>query len=152
MRKIERMIRNFVREIDPNVRVVFHDGDMESDGTKQTIYVNVDEFLYTYDDEQNHLQVMKENGLLIDILVPTYIILHEIGHVVNDRKYKYLNAMLMQYHYKVNELVKRYDGIELLRKYKQLKLEKDADEFAYKYYLHNYNFIKKFDDEIRAVL
>jgi hypothetical protein len=151
MRKIENMIRKFVSQVEPNVRVIFHDGDMESDSLNAVIYINVDEFLYTFSDEKNHLQIMRENGLLTDILVPTFIVLHEIGHVATARNYK-TKRVFDQYEKQVDGLVKRYKGLELLRKYKGLKVEREADKFAYNYYLHNYNFVKDFDNQIRALL
>jgi hypothetical protein len=152
MKLLERKIIMFVRSIDASIGIVFHDGDMESEAENKRLFINIDEFLYTYDDEPDHIQVMKEKGFIIDIMLPTYILLHEIGHV--KMREQYANAKLLDYHYdyEVNKLVKEYQGLERLRKYKSLKLEHDADRYAYNYYIHNYDKVKIFDNIIREML
>jgi hypothetical protein len=151
MEKIKREIKRFIKSVDKNVDVVFHDGHMESDSLNSTIYINIDEYLYEHDDEQDHLNVLKQNNMLIDVLLPTFIILHEVGHVVSSRKYK-TKRMFDQYEKQVDSLVKQYKGLELLKKYKSLKVEKDADEYAYNYYLHNYEKVKAFDNKIKSII
>jgi hypothetical protein len=152
MKLLERKIIQFVRKIDPSVSVVFHDGEMESDNIARKIYINLDEFLCQFSDEQNHLTAMRENGLIIDILLPTYILLHELGHTITFAKYKAKYGILRQYSKQVDRIADNYEGLEALRLYKQLKLEKDADEFAYKFYLHNYEFVKAFDQKVRELI
>lgn len=152
MRNLQREIRKFVRQINPNIKIVFGGEVMESDNLNETVFINADEFLYQYDDEKNHLQVMKEKGFIIDIMLPTYTLLHEIGHVVAFKNYLAKRALLSQYQNQVNGIVKNLKGIERLRAYKNLKLEKDADEWAYIYYLHNYKFVKSFDEKVRAYI
>ena len=151
MRKLEKMIRNFVRRIDPEIRVVFHDDHMESDPINKTVFVNIDEFLFIWEDEQYHMAVLKEKGMYFDILLPIFMVLHEIGHIETIKKYSSPKSMLRKY---INncENIQGIKNINDLRKYKHLQLEKDADEYAYKFYLHNYNFVKKFDDEVRDIL
>lgn len=151
MEKIKKEIKKFVKSVDKDVKVVFHDGNMESDSLNSTIYINIDEYLYEHDDEQLHLNVLKGNNMFIDVLLPTFIILHEVGHVVSSRKYK-TKRIFDQYEKQVDSLVKRYEGIELLKKYKSLKVEKDADEYAYNYYLHNYKKVKAFDEKIKSII
>ena len=152
MKKLERKILAFVRSIDPSISVEFHDGSMESESINKRIFVNIDEFLYTYDDEPDHIQVMKENGFVIDIMLPTYILLHEIGHVKMRERYKNPSALEQQYDYQVNKIVSNYQGLDRLRRYKALKLEQDADKYAYDYYLHNYDKVKVFDDIIKKLM
>lgn len=152
MKKIERKIKSFVRSIDPSIQVMFHDGAMESEAQNKRIFINVDEFLYVFDDEPDHIQVMKEKGYIIDIMLPTYILLHEIGHVKMFEQYPNRAVLNRQYEIEVDRVVKKYEGIERLRQYKNLKLERDADKFAYNYYLHNYEKVKKFDALMKKYL
>jgi hypothetical protein len=152
MRLLEKEIRDFVKEIDPSVFVQFHRGNMESDNLSKTVYIDTDEFVYEFDDESLHLQVMRENGLITDILLPTYILLHEIGHVVSFQKYVAKRALLRQYSSQVVNIYNTLKGLDRMRAYKNLKLEKDADNFAYKFYLHNYEFVKAFDQKVRELV
>jgi hypothetical protein len=147
MKKLQRNIIRFVRSVEPSIQVVFHDGPMESDSLNKRIYINTDEFIYTFSDEVDHKAVMKENGLVIDIMLPTYILLHEIGHVVSFKKYN-TSRLLEQYEKAVDGLVKQFNGLELIRKYKALKLEREADNYAYSYYIHNYAKVKALDTAI----
>ena len=149
---IKRQIIKLIRKVDPSISVNFHDGNMESESINSKIFVNVDEFLHIYDDEKDQLQVMKENGYIIDIMLPTYILLHEIGHIQRYRTYKNKKRLGMMYEKNMKYIVDNYEGVDRLRRYKALKLERDADKFAYKYYLHNYDMIKSFDDKIKTIL
>jgi hypothetical protein len=152
MRKLEILIRKFIYQIDKNIRVVFHDDEMESASLEKTVFMNVDEFIYKFDNEDLHIRIMKEKGMLIDILLPTFILLHEIGHCKTINRYVSPLGKLRQFETKRDNLIKNLNGYELLKTYKYLDLEKDADEYAYNFYLHNYTFVKKFDKEIRAML
>ena len=150
--QLKREIIRLVRKVDPTISVNFHNGNMESESVNNKIFINVDEFLYTYDDEPDHLQVMRENGLVIDIMLPTYILLHEIGHIKMYRTYKRKKRLELAYERNMEYIVANYQGLERLRRYKALKLERDADRFAYYYYLHNYDMIKSFDKKIKSLL
>ena len=152
MKLLERKILAFVRSIDPSISVIFHDGNMESEAETKRIYINTSEFLYIYDDEPDHIHIMKENGLIIDILLPTYILLHEIGHVKMRQTYKNPKVLDRRYAFNVNRIVQQHEGLERLRLYKKLKLERDADRYAYDYYLHNYPKVKAFDNHVRHIL
>lgn len=152
MKLLERKIMSFVRSIDPSISIIFHDGNMESEAQNKRIFINISEFLYIYDDEPDHIQVMKENGMLIDILLPTYILLHEIGHVKMRQTYKNPKVLDKRYAFNVNRIVQKHKGLERLRLYKKLKLEKDADQYAYDYYIHNYPKVKAFDNYVRKLL
>jgi hypothetical protein len=147
MKKLERNIIRFVRSVEPSIKVVFHNGAMESDSLNKRLYINKDEFIYTFSDEVDHKAIMKENGLVIDIMLPTYILLHEIGHIVSFKRYN-TSRVLDQYTKAVDGLVKQFKGLELLRKYKALKLEREADNYAYSYYIHNYAKVKALDTAI----
>jgi hypothetical protein len=150
--KIQREIIRLVRAIDKNIGVVFHEENMESESQNKRIFINVDEFGYVFDDEADHLQVMRENGLLLDIMLPTYILLHEIGHVKMYEHYANPRKLNYEYEKNMDYIVKNYRGLDRLRLYKALKLERDADRYAYDYYLHNYEKVKAFDKKIRSLI
>jgi len=152
MRLLEKEIKEFTKQVSPETFVNFHKGFMESDVMTRQIFVNTDEFIYEFNDEKLHLQIMKENGLITDILLPTYILLHEIGHVVSFKKYVAKRALLRQYETQMLRIYSNLRGLERMREYKKLKLERDADNFAYSYYLHNYDFVKAFDNKVRELI
>jgi hypothetical protein len=152
MKKLERNIIRFVRSIEPSIKVVFHDGAWESDIIGKQVFVNIDDFFFSFTDENEHLEIMRENGFVVDVMLPTYILLHEVGHIMSAKNYK-RSPMLMldEYEKSVNGLVKHFRGLELLRKYKALKLERDADRYAYDYYIHNYKKVKALDSAIQEI-
>jgi hypothetical protein len=150
--KLERQIVRLVRAIDKNIGVVFHDEHMESESQNKRIFINTDEFAYVFSDEADHLQVMRENGLLLDILLPTYILLHEIGHVKMYERYAEPSKLNQEYEKNMEYIVRNHEGLDRLRLYKALKLERDADLFAYNYYLHNYEKVKAFDNKVRDLI
>lgn len=152
MRKLEHLIRKFIKEIDPTIRVIFHDDEMESMPIQRFVFVNLDEFLYIYDDEKIHKQVLKEKGMLLDIELPIFILLHEVGHIKSIENYKTKRALLKQYENQVRLICPKILTIDDLRKYKNTKLEKMADEYAYNFYLHNYSKIKTFERNVLDLL
>lgn len=152
MRKIERQIRKFIHEIDPTIRVVFHEDEMECDPIRKIVYINKDEFLYVYDDEKIHKEVLREKGMIIDIIIPTFILLHEIGHIKSIENYKTKKGLMRQYDKQISKYHIELLSLEDLRKYKQLRLEKLADEYAYNYYLHHYEYVKQFNKNILSLL
>lgn len=152
MRILKDLIRKFIKEIDPTIRTVFHDDKMESTPIQRIVFINIDEFLYVYDDEKLHKQVLKEKGMLLDIELPIFILLHEIGHIKSIENYKTKRALLRQYENQVRLTCPKILTVDDLRKYKNIKLEKMADDYAYNFYLHNYNFVKEFDKQILDLL
>lgn len=152
MRKLKDLIGKFIKEIDPTIRTVFHDGKMESAPIQRIVFINIDEFLYVYDDEKLHKQVLKEKGMLLDIELPIFILLHEIGHIKSIENYKTKRALLRQYENQVRFTCPKISTIDDLRKYKNIKLEKMADDYAYNFYLHNYNFVKELNKQILDLL
>jgi hypothetical protein len=68
-------------------------------------------------------------------------------------KYSQLVPFLRSYTKRVEKLEdSELEPLEMARKYKQLQLEKDADEYAYQYFLHNYEKVKDLDAEILKLL
>lgn len=152
MRKLELEIRRFIYKINPKIKVVFHDEKPESNSLAQTIFLNIDEFIYKYDDEDAYKKIYKEKGFLFDILQPTFTLLHEIGHVEMIKTYKNPFEELRLYEIGCNNVLAIKNPYKRLKKYNELKLENDANSFAYSFFLHNYDFVKSFDEKVRAML
>ena len=144
------LLKDFARSIDNSIEVV--DGFLfESDMVTREVFVDLDN-LHSEDDDV-HLQAMRELGYLLDINLYTYSFLHEIGHIMSSVKYSQIVPMLRQYRKQVDKL-EDWDAedIEVARAYKRLRLERDADEYAYQYYLHNYESVKELDQAIQKLL
>ena len=145
-----RLLNRFARGIDAEIKVL--EGYVtESDIMNKEIFVDLQN-LHSEDDAV-HLQAMRELGYLIDINLYTYSFLHEIGHLMSASKYSQFVPFLRSYAKKVEKLEdSELEPLEMARKYKQLQLEKDADEYAYQYFLHNYEKVKDLDAEILKLL
>lgn len=145
-----RLLNRFARSIDADIRVV--EGYInESDIISKEVFVDLHNL--QAEDNDVHLQVMRELGYLIDINLYTYSFLHEIGHIMSASKYEQIIPFLRSYIKRVERLeVSDLEPLEIARKYKELQLEKDADEYAYQYFLHNYEKVKELDSEIIKLL
>jgi len=149
-KRLLELLNQFAHSINDNIEVV--EGMLfESDMIQRTVFVDLDN-LHAEDDEV-HLQVMREMGYLIDINLYTYSFLHEIGHIMTSNKYSQIVPILRSYIKRVEKLEDLdAEPVEIARVYKRLQLERDADEFAYQYYLHNYEAVKQLDKEILKLL
>lgn len=145
-----RLLNKFARSIDADIKVL--EGYItESDIIGKEVFVDLNN-LHAEDDEV-HLQAMRELGYLIDINLYTYSFLHEIGHIMSASKYYQILPFLRSYMKKVERLeVSDLEPLPMAREYKQLQLERDADEYAYQYFLHNYEKVKELDSEITKLL
>lgn len=145
-----RLLNRFARSIDADIKVV--EGYInESDIISKEVFVDLHNL--QAEDNDVHLQVMRELGYLIDINLYTYSFLHEIGHIMSASKYEQIIPFLRSYIKRVERLeVSDLEPLEIARKYKELQLEKDADEYAYQYFLHNYEKVKELDSEIIKLL
>jgi len=151
MRKLERLIRNFIYKINPQIKVVFSDFT-ESQSLEKIVFFDINDFIFESNDEFCHYISLRKKGMILDILLCTFMILHEIGHIQTISKYKNPIAILTQYQKRVDNLLFIQSDFAQLQEYKKLQLEKDADNFAYNFYLHNYNLVKDFDNKVRELL
>jgi hypothetical protein len=133
------VIEKFVHSFDSDIKIVWHDGPIESSILDKTIYLNIDEFLYEYSDEALHKQVLKEQGYILDIELHTFKILHEMGHVMSAYKVSYDDLLL--YEAMVKEIAKLKEP-RRMRAYHSLRLERDANRIGYSLYMHHYPRVK----------
>jgi hypothetical protein len=153
-RKVNKLIRKFVNHFNPNTRFYLHT-DIETcenhifgyDTIHDTIEIHIDELTYIYDADRISLQVLKHLGYIFDIDAVVFFILHEIGHSLDT-----LNIDSFEYAtYYATSMQNEYT-FETEYRYRNIKAEKFADNYAYQTYLHNYEFVKKFNDELLALL
>ena len=133
------LIEKFVHSFDSDIKVEWHDGPIESSILDKTIYLNIDEFLYEYSDEALHKQVLKEQGYILDIELPTFKILHEMGHIMSAHKVSYEDLLL--YEAMVKAIATLKEPIRM-QTYHSLRLERDANRVGYSLYMHHYPRVK----------
>lgn len=124
----------------------------ESDSVNAVIYLNIDEFIYTDDSERLHLMLLEEKGIKLDIMLPLYMFLHELGHILYAKTEPKIDKYLNEYVKKVNKLSKMYDKVEQMRRYKKLKLEMEADRIALELYEGFTEKLLKINKEILDLL
>ena len=145
-RKMFRNISKFIRTFNPKARLLIQEDEFCFEPETQTIVIDLNEIFFVPIDEAIDKRVLKENGFLFDISIPTFYILHEIAHSLLNHK------DLEDYILKSSALSLIEDTYEKTKLYKNIKEEKEADQLAYNLYLHNYNFVKEFDKQILDLL
>ena len=140
--KTKRLIRNFVKSINSNIKVTFNrKGIVASDIQKRKIYFDIYECVTKdYQELQNHLNrkysFRKEVGLL------PFILLHEIGHIQTAYRLQNVKEELAYYSYNVTRLEESDMKVQSINKaYTRLKLEQLANDWAF-------NFAKSYHKQV----
>jgi hypothetical protein len=150
-----KMIKNFLKEIGYDyVRVI------KSKNTQAQMLNNTIEFSTQWYNSKNKelkktdkiLKVYYKNKLKHDIKISmaTYTIFHELGHLISLKDYqeKNFNKAYSQYRIGINKIKNKSEKITMY-KYRNLKLEKLADKYAYAIYLFNEENAIAFDKKMR---
>lgn len=153
--KQTKMIKRFLNEIGfGNVRVV------KSQNTQAQMLNNTIEFSTQWYNSKNKetkkidkiLKGYYKNKLNHDIKISmaTYTIFHELGHLISLKDYqgKNFNQAYAQYIIGMNKIKNKSEKITMY-KYRNLKIEKLADKYAYAIYLLNENTALAFDKKMR---
>lgn len=141
----------FLKNIDEDIEL-FEGEISQSDSINKTIYFDFLEYPFKSSDEQLQMEILRERNIKIDVSLPTFIMLHELGHIMTinklEKKEKYLN----EYDKKVSKISKIYNKRDKLNAYKNLTLERLADEYAYQIYKEKYMTVKHIDKTILSLL
>lgn len=87
------------------------------------------------------------NGYKFDIHIATFGLLHELGHLIAQDEYDNWEEEYAQYDLALNFL-----GRITLKKYKKLKMERDADRAGYEIYKTMTKQVRQLDREIKRIL
>jgi hypothetical protein len=111
------------------------------DSNKQE-FVNADRIIRSY-----YTKKLKHD---IKISMATYSLFHELGHLISMKDYegKNFNKAFAQYQVGVRN-IKTKSEKKSLYQYRNLKLERLADKYAYAMYLLHETSAIKFDKEMR---
>lgn len=150
--KIMNMLMEYAAKIDNEIQV-FEDADFASICTKKIIFVNLEEFFVESKEVATHKKIDRENGLFIDISYALFAFLHEIGHVKTIDKYADPLKTLENYSKEVAGVLHNGgSAYDILKVYKTLTLERDADGYAIKHLEKNYKELKELDEKILTVI
>lgn len=132
--RTKRLIRNFVKSINSNIKVTFNrKGIVASDILNNRIYLDINECLTNdYQELQNHVNrqhfFKREVGLL------PFIVLHEIGHIQTAKSLDNVTDELLSYRINVRKLQESDMRVKSINKsYSKLKLERLANIWAFEY-------------------
>jgi hypothetical protein len=149
-----KMIKNYLVGIGfNNVRV------LKSKNTQADMLNNTIQFAVEWYDESNK-ELVKSDKILknyyakklkhdIKISMATYGLFHELGHLVSLKDYegKNFNKAFAQYQVGIKKIKTNSDR-KLMYQYRNLKLERLADKYAYAIYLLNENSAIEFDKKM----
>lgn len=110
-------------------------------------FVSFDLEYYTEPKHKDSLIEMKawhDKNMPVDIMLPTFALLHEIGHIIASWSYDDFDKVFDNYTAAYNN-----GGKKNLTAYKQLSMEKDADREGYILYNKFYPAIKKFEQDLK---
>ena len=152
MKQETKIIKNFLKKIGaPQIKVRSVKFDTQADMMNNIIYFNKGDF---QDDNFNKIvkSYYKKVGYKdIKIHMGTYAILHELGHILSKMEIKNFDRTFNAYINGQNRLPKLASYKVRFYKYRNLRLEKLADKYAYIVYKKFENEIIKFDKKLQKV-
>lgn len=166
MKPETKIIKDFLQAlgIDKYIKVR-HYRETETD-LKDTIRFNMNVYISDFQQTQGKItyKILAENQMdFSKINYGTFSILHEIGHLIMIKTYENADWEHTDYSRQVEEILTEaqieykqnpdYWLVQenLSRKYRKLKLERDADKKAYELYLSFPKEVKALDDLMTAL-
>lgn len=141
----KKAIINFIKNIDENINVVFHNGALECDIEEETVYIGNQ----MADEEDNlFLDFVKELNSKCNYNAFILGILHEVFHIITydeeldrdrDEQYALLKAA---YHFNI------LDKKSLNKEYFKIPLELNATQCGIDFAMNNQELMDKYNDII----
>jgi hypothetical protein len=146
-----KLIKQVVRDINPNIKIKFYKGNNESDIINQKVYLNFSKGWL--DDEMiTHLNEVNKTYRFQDLVSPeVFITLHEIGHIESVAHYNTQSVSFLLSKY-VKQIEKIDDNLPYnlqARRYTKLKLERKANSWALNYIKANPEMVAKLEKAFR---
>lgn len=152
MKKETKVIKNFLKKIGaPSIRVRSVDFDTQADMEGNIIYFNKKDF---QDDKVNRIIKSYYNSIGqkdIKVHMGTYTIFHELGHLLSKMEIKNFEKTYNTYVNESNKIAKIKNYKLGFYIYRNLRLEKLADKYAYIVYKNFEKQIIKFDKKLQKV-
>jgi hypothetical protein len=152
MKQETKIIKEYLKEIGASkVRVRSVKFDTQCDMTQNIIFFNKNDF---QDKKFNRIIKSYYNTIGqkdIKISMGTYAILHELGHILSKMEIKNFDKTFNAYIKGQNRLPKLASDKVRFYKYRNLRLEKLADKYAYIVYKKFEKQSIKFDKKLQKV-
>jgi hypothetical protein len=150
--QIRKLLKEFIKEIDINMTIK-KDKEFYASILEKQLGIAYNHFINPPNSENRlHRKVLREMGIDFDITTTLYYLLHEIGHIQSAKRYgQDIYNRIENYLNENEKLTQIENDLEQLRLYKKITLERDADDYAYKFYLNNKKRLKKLDRELREI-
>lgn len=152
MKKETKVIKSFLKKIGaPSIRVRSVDFDTQVDMNENIIFFNKKDF-QDYKINKIIKGYYKSIGQKdIKVHMGTYAIFHELGHILSKMEINNLDKTLNAYVNGSNKVGKIKNEKLRFYKYRNLRLEKLADKYAYVVYKNFEKEIIKFDKKLQKV-
>jgi Zn-dependent peptidase ImmA (M78 family) len=153
--KETKMIKDYLKKIGFGKVRVLKGKETECDMLNRIIYFNKDWYDKKNKTLQAHDKVFKEYyakklNHKIKISMATYGLFHELGHFISLKDYEGKNFNKAYARYIVGTRnIKTKSLKKSIYQYRNLKMERLADKYAYAIYLLNENSAIQFDKEMR---
>jgi hypothetical protein len=146
-----KLIRQLVRDINPNIKIKFYKGNNESDILNRKVYLNFSKG-WLDDEMTTHLNEVNKIYSFKDLASPeVFITLHEIGHIESVANYDTQSVRFLLSKY-VKQIEKIDDNLPYnlqARRYAKLKLERKANRWALNYIKANPEMVAKLEKAFR---
>lgn len=146
----KKLIKRVIKIINPDISVIFHEGDNESDIKRRTVYYNFGADWLDNDMQDNLREVNRYYPLSRVVSPEVFIILHEVGHIESMKSYTpaSVSFALKRYARDIYALNDK-DNIPYYlkaRRYNQLKLERRANKWASDFIKQNPDIVQELEE------
>jgi len=150
MKQETKVIKTFLKKIGASkIKVRSINYDTQADMNNNIIFFNKKDF---QDNKMNRIIKGYYNSIGhkdIKVHMGTYAILHELGHIFSKMEIKNFYKTINAYVNGTNRVSKIKNEKVRFYKYRNLRLEKLADKYAYLIYKNFENQIIKFDKKLQ---
>jgi len=148
----QKSIKRVVKRINPDISVLFHAGDNESDVMTKEVFLNLESGWLDEDMQEVQREVQRLHPISTTISPEAYLILHEIGHIESVKHYTEASTRyaLRRYRNDMLELMNNDDMPYYLRarRYNKLQLERKANSWACGFIKNNPDIVQELEEAL----
>jgi hypothetical protein len=145
----KKLIKRVVKQINPDIRVVFNEADNESDIKRKTVFYNFGADWIDQDMQDNLREVHRYFPISGSVKPETFIVLHEVGHIESLKHYTTASVgfALKRYARHIDALMDNETLPYYLkaRRYTLLALERKANKWATDFIKNNPDIVQELE-------